>query len=308
MSAADSQSKSVAWRVVRITLVAAALYVGFRLLPTGTNLSHMDFRVEGGNAIEMCDPASPQFLPVTTVRSPVSLGLVTTTPPRAGREVEITIVLKTTAGKPISPVDLLNVHTKLLHLMIVDPALMDYHHVHPKPLREPGHWAFSFTPEYGGEYRFFADFTPAATGLSLYASGQLTVAGAAPAPEQIDAAQTPSWQASSGGVVFDLQPAGGEIRARQETVLTLSLWRPDGGEIGLEPVMEAFAHVVAFDRDRTGFAHLHPLETNLAVSPDRKRPTLTFRLLIPNPGRYVAWAQINDAGTERFAPFWFDVK
>lgn len=37
--------------VVLITAVAAALYVVVRLLPTGTNLSHMDFRVEGKGAL-----------------------------------------------------------------------------------------------------------------------------------------------------------------------------------------------------------------------------------------------------------------
>ncbi len=33
----------------------------------------MDFRVQGGNVIEFCDPANPQFLPVVAVRSPVTL-------------------------------------------------------------------------------------------------------------------------------------------------------------------------------------------------------------------------------------------
>jgi hypothetical protein len=51
----------------------AVLFFVVRELPTGTNLSHMDFRVQGGNVIEFCDPANPQFLPVVAVRSPVTL-------------------------------------------------------------------------------------------------------------------------------------------------------------------------------------------------------------------------------------------
>ena len=41
-----------------ITITAVAIFIGFRLLPTGTNLSHMDFRVDpkAGNVIEFCDP------------------------------------------------------------------------------------------------------------------------------------------------------------------------------------------------------------------------------------------------------------
>jgi hypothetical protein len=38
-----------------ITLGALAIFWIFRNLPTGTNLSHMDFRVQGGSSIEMCE-------------------------------------------------------------------------------------------------------------------------------------------------------------------------------------------------------------------------------------------------------------
>jgi hypothetical protein len=30
--------------------------------------------------------------------------------------------------------------------------------------------------------------------------------------------------------------------------------------------------------------------------------------MIPSPGRYVIWSQMNLAGREVFAPFWFDVE
>ena len=62
-----------AWRIAAITITAILLYAGFRLLPTGTNLNHMDFRVEGGSSIEFCDPSNPQFIPVVAVRSPVTM-------------------------------------------------------------------------------------------------------------------------------------------------------------------------------------------------------------------------------------------
>jgi hypothetical protein len=57
--------------------------MALRLLPTGTNLSHMDFRVDprATNAIEFCDPLNPQFIPVVAVRSPVSMSIVTAEPP-----------------------------------------------------------------------------------------------------------------------------------------------------------------------------------------------------------------------------------
>ena len=67
------------------------------------------------------------------------------------------------------------------------------------------------------------------------------------------------------------------------------------------------AHLVAFDGVRSGFAHLHPNETDLTRSLDPHRPQLTFKLTIPRAGRYVIWSQVILGGREMFAPFWFEV-
>jgi hypothetical protein len=79
--------------------------------------------------------------------------------------------------------------------------------------------------------------------------------------------------------------------------------RDDGGYVVLQPVMGAFAHLVAFDEARSGFAHLHPGEVDLGRQPDPKHPVLNFKLTIPRPGRYVVWAQVNLGGSETFVPF-----
>ncbi len=50
--------------------------------------------------------------------------------------------------------------------------------------------------------------------------------------------------------------------------------------------MGAFAHLVAFDEARTGFAHLHPVEA-VSTHPDAQNRSLNFKLTIPRPGRYV---------------------
>ena len=58
---------------------------------------------------------------------------------------------------------------------------------------------------------------------------------------------------------------------------------------------------------RSGFAHLHPVETDLAQPPDALRPELNFKITIPQSGRYVIWAQVNIGGEEEFIPFWIEV-
>lgn len=296
------------WRVVRISIIAIVLYVVFRVLPTGTNLSHMDFRVEGENTLEMCDPANPQFLPVVNVRSPVRLQLQTEVEAVAADEVEVLLTLTTSGGKPITTTDLLMVHTRLLHLMIIDPQLMDYHHVHPIPTSEPGQWSFRFTPQYGGEYRFFADFTPAATGLGLYANAKLDVAGQPPSPEKSTAAHQLSWSNTQDDYQFTITPINGPVRVNEEARLQLTITHRAGDGVPLRLVMDAYSHVVAFDVNRTGFAHLHPEETDLTQAPDPILPKFSFRVTIPQRGRYVLWTQVNMDHTEMFVPFWFEVE
>ena len=292
-------------QIALITTAAVALFLIVRRLPTGTNLSHMDFRVTGGNSIEFCDPLNPQFIPVVAVRSPVTMK-VDAGPhvPGAGGAGRAIIQLFTSSGKPLTPDDLLVTHTRRLHLLVIDPTLQDYQHVHPEwdpTIRE---WRFTFSPRYAGLYRLFADFTPVATGRGLYASADLMVArGAEPLPSP----PAPAWTHEADGYLFELHPAGLPIRAGRPVELAFTITRSGGGVVPMEPVMGAYAHLVAFDEARSGFAHLHPVQTDLAQRPDPFRPTLSFKVTIPKSGRYVIWSQVKIDGRERFAPFWFEV-
>ena len=298
-------------QVFLITVGALALFAVFRWLPTGTNLSHMDFRATGTNSIEFCDPLNPQFIPVVAVKSPVTMTLVradgAVTAPTPGQETRFVLTLKTASGKPIAPEDLIVTHTRLLHLLIIDPWLNDYQHVHPEPGARPGEWTFAFTPRREGNYRVFADFTPVATGRGLYASTDVQVGRSGlPAMFTLVMSHELSWVVEKDGLRCALVPGAQPVRARQPVDLKLMLSRADGGRVPLEPVMGAFAHLVAFDEARSGFAHLHPMETNLLQPPDALKPVLNFKITIPSPGKYVIWAQLNLGGRETFLPFWFD--
>lgn len=296
MSLATAERTQLAW----ITGSALAVYAALRLLPTGTNLSHMDFRVDprGGNAIEFCDPSNPQFIPVVAARSPVTMTVTLEKSPAAA--VNALVQLRTTSGKPLRAQDLLVTHTERLHLLIVDPTLRDYQHVHPTPTGNDGEWRFTFTPRRSGAYRFFGDFTPAATGRGLYASadGDIAAGGATN-----DAAAALGAEVERDGHRFTLAATPQPARAGQPIDLQFSIRRGDGGAVALQPVMGAFAHLVAFDEARSGFAHLHPVEADLLQPPAAANPVLNFKLTIPRAGRYVVWAQVNLGGREEFVPF-----
>jgi hypothetical protein len=287
-----------------ITAVAVVLYVTVRLLPTGSNINHMDFRMEGKGALEFCDPANPQFIPVVAVRSPVVVTLQPESAPARDEPVKFTLKLTTASGKPVGPADLLVAHTRKLHLLIADPTLSDYQHVHPEPGRRDGEWVFTVTPLRAGTYRVFADFTPAATQRGLYASADFVVPG--PVATVTRESNTTALVA---GFKFELElPPVFQAGKVADLKFRIESQGREKAPVPLQPVMGAFAHLVAFDGARSGFAHLHPNETDLGKPPDALRPELTFKVTIPVPGRYVIWAQVNLAGSEAFVPFWVDVR
>lgn len=302
-SGASAASSAQRRSIGLITGVALALYLIVRLLPTGTNLNHMDFRVEGGakGSLEFCDPANPQFIPVVEVRSPVALALKGDRAPAAGQAIGFVLTLKTASGKPIAPEDLLVANMHKLHLLVVDPTLSDYQHIHPEPGRSPGEWVFSLTPQRAGLYRVFADFTPAATARGLYGVAEFTVPGSV------------ARVAREANTTFDIADLHFELtatqpfRARQPLDLRFHVSRRGQAPVKLEPVMGAFAHLVTFDEARSGFAHLHPDQLDLTQPLDPVRPELTFKVTIPQAGRYVIWSQVKIDGQELFAPFWVDV-
>jgi hypothetical protein len=79
----------------------------------------------------------------------------------------------------------------------------------------------------------------------------------------------------------------------------------NGKVLALRPVMGAFAHMVAFDPELRGFAHLHPLENILpADASDSHQGALTFSFNPPKNGFYRLWAQVRiGEEAETFIPF-----
>ncbi|MBC8041133.1 MAG: hypothetical protein H7Y06_11360 [Opitutaceae bacterium] len=296
-----STARSPRTQIALITVAAVALYAGFRALPTGTNLHQVDFNTQGKGMIELCDPSNPQFVAVTTARSPVTMTARTDAPAATGRESRLTLALATSTGKPVGDRNLLVQHTRKLHLLVVDPTLRDYQHLHPEPSEIEGEWTVAFTPRLAGTYRVFADLVPVPTGRSLYTGADLPVAG-----EVVSTPVAFSWDAEVDGYLFKLTPAS-PIRAGKPADLVFTVLAPHNGPVPLEPVMDAYAHLVAFDQANSGFAHLHPVEAALTPFADPTKPSLNFKITIPDAGIYVIWAQVKLAGREVFAPFWFEV-
>ena len=73
----------------------------------------------------------------------------------------------------------------------------------------------------------------------------------------------------------------------------------------LIPEDGAFAHLVAFDPDRTGFVDLTPPPGG--PPPNPFRPQREFKGTFSEPGKYVLWCRVNLGGHEVSGPFGIDV-
>ena len=104
-------------------------------------------------------------------------------------------------------------HGKELHFILVRRDLAGYQHLHPTRATD-GTWSVPLRLAAGGEYKAFADFTPAGTGTPLTLAVDLHAAGNyAPAP-----LPTPSRTATVDGYTVTL---GGHLDAGEASELTL---------------------------------------------------------------------------------------
>jgi hypothetical protein len=288
-----------------ITAIAIGAFAFIRWLPLSEgSLHYSDFGAGQRGFLEFCEPGTAQFAPVDRVHSPVKLELRTESALRVDEPGRVTARLLTASSKTIGPDDLLVVHTRKLHLLLIDESLEDYQHVHPELADDAATFDFTFTPRRAGRYRVFADFMPRATGRSLYSGAELAVAGDSNAAKALGGRADEPALAKAQGLVFRLDVERPPVRINQTAQLVLTIAREAGGIPELEEIMGAEAHLVAFDERCSGFAHLHPT----APTPERAAKTdagrrLAFSIHVPDPGRYRLWAQVQVDGREVFAPF-----
>lgn len=212
-------------------------------------------------------------------------------------------------GAPVTPEDLLVVHTERIHLLIVDESLGDYHHEHPRPTGVPGEYAFTLTPRRSGPYRVFADIVPMASNVQEYATCDLPSARGQGTPISEKAGTTSS---TVDGLRYDLAWKTGAAPMRVKTpvnaMITLTGAADGKPFTQLEPIMGTFAHLVAFHEDHQTVIHIHPYGAEPRTPEDRGGPIFAFRFYAPKPGYYRLYAQVQIGGVSRFAPFGLNVE
>ena len=251
------------------------------------------------------------FVYVPAGEPSIKLSAESAEPMVAGQPCSVKIRLTHHDGTPVILPELLVMHTQPIHLLIIAPGLTDYHHEHPIPTGVPGEYAFSFTPKTGAAYRIFADVVPAATGVQEYPWTELL--GAEQTVMNATAVQGPNtFTAQSDGLDFTLKLAEGQagnIRAGQVCALSISIKDAVSGKAVnmLEPVMNAFAHLVGFYGDSRTVVHLHPLGAEVTDQNLRGGPTLEFKFYPPKAGFIRLYCQIQLRGRAIYCPFGINV-
>ena len=293
-----------------LSFIFIGAYFVLRALPDAQcGFLHYVEIVNADGEIELCATNHAGFLDLTRLSYPVIADLRTVSAPRAGDEVQVDLHLETSGGMSIAAHELAVTHTEKMHIMLIDPSLQDYHHVHPKSGGLDGIYRFSFTPNKAGNYRVFTEIVPLRSRRQAIALSEFEVTG-----KPNDAKFKRSIQSLVNGVHFELVGAPEVLKTGRDYSLDLNVRNEDGSSIILETVMGSKGHMVAFDAEAKGFAHMHPVDDVITSRTaglggvGREDSELTFLFNVPNPGWYRLFAQIQVKGEALFGHFDLYVK
>ena len=236
----------------------------------------------------------------TTIKSAVKAA----SPVSIDKAVSLTLTLSDANGKAVTLDDLREIHTKKIHMLIIDPSLSDYQHEHPDGTEKRGEYSFQFKPKYGGTYYFYADLLPVKSNVQEYSLSTLEVPG-----ERGVLKKQENRTATSDGYRFDLAFEKPELVQGKGNPATLTVSTADGKPFNeLEPVMGAFAHLVAFSEDRKHVLHVHPQGKEPTSNEERGGPILNFYVNPSSAGYQQLFAQVQINGRQVFAPFGLNVQ
>jgi hypothetical protein len=304
--AQDPSSKRTWLSVASLSLLFVAAFFVLRSLPYAEcGFLHYVEIVNADGEIELRATNHAGFIDLSVLSYPVEASLAADRPLEPGIKAKVALKLTTAGGMPIAAHELATTHTEKMHLMVIDPSLEDYHHLHPEPDGLDGIYRFEFVPKKAGAYRVFTEIVPVRSRRQAITLSELKVTGevAKPVFER-------SIQSCSDGVQFVLSGAPEALKTGRDYRLELEITNLEtGAPAELEMVMGAKGHMVAFDERALGFAHMHPVDSvadvRVAGLPARqeKDADLAFLFNVPNPGWYRLFAQIQLEGESVFGRF-----
>jgi len=236
------------------------------------------------------------------------MALVPIPPPRIG-EYRLDVTLTSRDGGGASGLSLmvrdpdsgdrvsrfLDVHERPFHLFVVSRDLATFAHVHPES-QDDG--TLVLTHELApGEYMLIADFLPAGGTSQLVQRAIVTPGYSGPLFAPAPVLETLASEQVVGGLRIHLEATA--IVPRRPSQLRFTISDVDSGRPirDLEPYLGAPGHLLAVSPDLTMAIHAHP------EGGPTSGPVVTFDPVLPAPGRYKIWVQLQRKGEVITAPF-----
>ncbi|RKT19057.1 hypothetical protein BX285_3501 [Streptomyces sp. 1114.5] len=204
----------------------------------------------------------------------------------AGSPTDLRFRILDTDGKPVTAYQ--QQHEKELHLIVAPRDLSTFQHLHPT-LAADGTWSAPTAVPAAGEYRVFADFTPAGAtegltlGADLHAAGDLRPA---PLPQTGRTATVDGYTVTLTG---DLTPG-------RSSRLTLNVSRDGKPVTDLQPYLGAYGHLVALRAGDLAYLHVHP-------DTSTPGPEIAFTTTAPSAGSYRLFLDFQHGDTVHTAAF-----
>jgi len=250
--------------------------------------------------------ASPHEASPIEAADKITLELVDAPKLEPGKAVTVRFRLRRQGdANALSFKDLKEVHTKKLHLFVNDSTLTDFFHLHPQPTpKDATLFAFSFSPNKTGNYQLWADVTPLSKNTTQPARQQFVQARLSalnPASNPIDTTLVDEATLGSLKAKLSFDPP---LQSDQASIGTVTVTNLAGQPIrNLEPVLGAFAHVVAYANNGQSVLHSHPMGKEPKGSADRAGPQLQFHLEPGQSGFVKIFVQIRLDGRDLIFPF-----
>ena len=212
-------------------------------------------------------------------------------------------------NKLLLPSGIKETHGEKIHLLIFDQTLTDYQHIHPLPTHKPGIYQFEWTPKATGQYKVWVDLTPLCTNHQEYIMDNL--GGLSKDPQKVDKTLNSTYSIGEkvNKIHFSLSFDSLELIHGKPAMGKIFIKDSHGSPFTqLEPIMGAFAHIVAINEDFKTIAHVHPMGAEPTKNSDRGGPELEFHVEPNKPGFWKIWVQVKIKGKELFIPFGIGVK
>ncbi|MFE6978185.1 hypothetical protein [Streptomyces sp. NPDC057682] len=185
-------------------------------------------------------------------------------------------------------------HGKELHLIVAPRDLSTFQHLHPTRAAD-GTWSASAALPAAGEYRVFADFTPAGASQNLTLGADLHAAGALrPSPPAVTGRTV-----TADGYRVTLT---GDLTPGRATRLTLAVTKNGKPVTDLQPYLGSYGHLVALRAGDLAYLHVHP-DGEPGDGRTPSGPDIAFTTTAPSRGTYRLFLDFRHGGTVRTAAF-----